>query len=82
MYYFVTQKTGDEKCYYETHCARDWEHALKMCQMITRYYDSTCEIVVLNNGHLTYIPFTHLGDDQPEEKSNDLITESLQATTT
>ena len=80
MYFFVTQKTGTDKAFYETHCARDYEHALELCRIITQYYPSTCEIVVLNNGHLRFFEFTQSGDVQLKPTSDDFTTQPLQAT--
>ena len=81
MYYFVSQTTGTDKQYYETHCARDYNHAIELCKVITRYSPSTCEIIVLNNGHLMTLPFTHLGDAQVDNTNDDFTTQSLQAST-
>ena len=81
MYYFVTQKTGAEKAYYETHCARDYEHAVDLCRMLTKYYDSSCEIIVLNNGHRCVFEFTQSGDVRTKASGDDFLTQSLQAET-
>ena len=79
-HYFVTQKTGTDKAYYETHVARDYEDALRICRTITRYYPSTCEIIVLNNGHLTFTDFTHSGDVSTELMNDDFIAQPQPAT--
>ena len=81
MYYFVTQKTGSEKAYYETHCARDWPHALQMCRTISQYYPSTCQIVALtDDGRVDFLEITQSGDVRVKEPDDDFFTESLQAT--